>query len=44
MPDKKEILLSVKNLRQYFKAGGGKEIKAVDDVSFDVYKGEVFGL
>lgn len=44
MPDKKEILLSVKNLRQYFNAGGGKEIKAVDDVSFDVYKGEVFGL
>lgn len=44
MSDKKEVLLSVRRLRQYFKAGGGNEIKAVDDVSFDVYKGEVFGL
>lgn len=40
----KELLLSVQNLRQYFKIGGGRAIKAVDDVSFDVYKGEVFGL
>ena len=37
MSDKKEVLLSVRRLRQYFKAGGGNEIKAVDDVSFDVY-------
>ncbi len=39
----KEVLLSVKNLQQYFKLGK-KELKAVDNVSFDIYKGEVFGL
>ena len=39
----KEVLLSVKNLQQYFKMGK-RELKAVDDVSFDIYKGEVFGL
>ena len=39
----KEVLLSVHNLQQYFKMGR-YENKAVDNVSFDVYKGEVFGL
>ena len=39
----KEVLLSVKHLCQYFKFGR-RTLKAVDDVSFDVYKGEVFGL
>ncbi len=39
----KEVLLSVKNLQQYFKMGK-RELKAVDGVSFDIYKGEVFGL
>ena len=39
----KEVLLSVKNLQQYFKLGK-RELKAVDNVSFDIYKGEVFGL
>ena len=39
----KEVLLSVQNLQQYFKLGR-HELKAVDKVSFDVYKGEVFGL
>lgn len=39
----KEVLLSVRHLCQYFKAGN-KDFKAVDDVSFDIYKGEVFGL
>ena len=39
----KEVLLSVKNLQQYFKMGK-RELKAVDNVSFDIYKGEVFGL
>ncbi|MGL6009789.1 MAG: ATP-binding cassette domain-containing protein, partial [Culicoidibacterales bacterium] len=40
----KEKLVEVKNLKQHFKVGGGKVVKAVDDVSFDIYKGEVFGL
>ena len=43
MDEKKEVLLKVENLRQYFKMGK-KELKAVDDVSFEIYKGEVFGL
>ncbi len=38
-----ETLLKVENLRQYFKVRGGA-IRAVDDVSFEVKKGEVFGL
>jgi len=42
-----EKLLEVKNLKQHFKVGHGKQklvVKAVDDISFDIYKGEVFGL
>ena len=44
MADNKETLLRVDHLCQYFKAGGGFETKAVDDVSFEIKKGEVFGL
>lgn len=44
MADDREKLLQVEHLCQYFKVGRNREIKAVDDVSFDVYKGEVFGL
>lgn len=38
-----ETLLKVENLCQYFKLGRS-ELKAVDNVSFDIKKGEVFGL
>ena len=38
-----EILLKVENLCQYFKMGKS-ELKAVDNVSFDIHRGEVFGL
>ena len=38
-----EVLLKVDNLCQYFKMGNG-ELHAVDHVSFDIKKGEVFGL
>ena len=38
-----EVLLKVENLCQYFKSGSF-ENKAVDNVSFDIRKGEVFGL
>lgn len=41
--NEKEVLLSVRHLCQYFKLGN-KELKAVDDVSFDIHKGEVLGL
>jgi len=40
-------VLSVKNLKQHFTSGIGKNklvVKAVDGISFDIYKGEVFGL
>ena len=39
-----EVLLRVENLCQYFKMAPGVYNKAVDDVSFDIKKGEVFGL
>ena len=39
MAEEKEVLLKVEHLCQYF-----KNVKAVDDVSFDIKKGEVFGL
>ncbi len=40
----REVLLRVEHLCQYFKLKGGHVTKAVDDVSFDIKKGEVFGL
>ena len=39
----REVLLSVQHLEQFFKLGR-QQLKAVNDVSFDIYKGEVFGL
>ena len=50
MSEKKEILLSVKNLVKQFPVKGGflgrevASVKAVQDVSFDIYKGETLGL
>ena len=43
MQNNQETLLRVEHLCQYFKMEGG-ELKAVDDVSFDIKRGEVFGL
>ncbi|ASA96569.1 ABC transporter ATP-binding protein [Anoxybacillus flavithermus] len=40
----KQKLVEVKNLKQYFKVGKGQIVKAVDDVTFDIYKGETLGL
>ena len=43
-----DILVEVQHLQQYFPAGGhGKNkrfVKAVDDVSFAIKKGETLGL
>lgn len=40
-----DILLDIKNLKQYFPVAGTKKVvKAVDDVSFFIKKGETFGL
>ena len=38
-----EVLLKVDHLCQYFRLGR-KDMKAVDDVSFEIRKGETFGL
>ena len=37
-------LLEVKNLTKYFPAKGGKEVHAVDGVSFTIEKGETLGI
>ncbi len=45
--NEQEVILSVRHLKQYFKLGGTgvfKYNKAVHDVSFDIHKGEIFGL
>lgn len=47
MSDHRETILKVQGLKQYFKTGFGKNkivVKAVDDVSFEIKKGEVFSL
>lgn len=41
--ENKEVLVSLKNVTVKFKLDG-KEFKAVEDVSFDIYKGETFSL
>lgn len=44
MSQSREILLSVKNLQKYFKVGKNAVLKAVDNVTFDIYKGETLGM
>ena len=45
-----KILVEVRNLKKYFPVSGGfffnssREVKAVDDVSFDIYEKETLGL
>ena len=39
-----EKLIEIKNLKQYFNVGKPNMVKAVDDVTFDIYKGETLGL
>lgn len=43
MENNHEVLLKVDHLCQYFRMGR-KDLKAVDDISFDIKKGEAFGL
>ena len=44
MVENREKILEVKHLKQYFNAGTKNEVRAVDDITFDIYKGETFGL
>ncbi len=43
MQNNQEVLLKVEHLCQYFRSGN-RDFKAVDDISFEIKKGEVFGL
>jgi oligopeptide transport system ATP-binding protein len=38
------ILVKAKGLRKYFNVGHGQVLKAVDNVSLDIFKGETLGL
>lgn len=40
----KEVLIEIKDLKKYFPVGRNKILKAVDGVSFQIYKGETLGL
>ena len=42
--DNRDILLDVRHLRHVFPLGRREFIRAVDDVSFQIRRGEVFGL
>ena len=42
--DKKKVLVSVKHLVQTFNACKKDEVKAIQDISFDIYEGETLGL
>lgn len=45
--DYSNVVLSVQDLKKHFKVGVGKNkivVPAIDGISFDIYKGEIFGL
>lgn len=44
MAETKEKLLEINNLKKHFNVGRKQTLKAVDGVSFEIYKGETFGL
>lgn len=42
--NEKNVVVEIKNLKKYFNAGKHDEVRAVNDVSFNIYEGETFGL
>ena len=48
MSEEKEVIIRVEHLKEYFDISTGffssKPLKAVDDVSFEIKKGETLGL
>lgn len=43
-PQKKEVILQVRNLNKVFNPHKKNEVRAIDDITFDIYKGETLGL
>lgn len=41
---KKEVLVKIQDLKKHFHVKGNQILKAVDGVTFDIYKGETLGL
>lgn len=41
MDKNNEVLLEIKNLKQYFNEGKRNEVRAIEDISFDIYKGNI---
>lgn len=39
-----DVILSVQDLKRHFDVGKGMKLKAVDGISFDIIRGETFGL
>jgi ABC-type dipeptide/oligopeptide/nickel transport system ATPase subunit len=37
-------IIEIKGLKKYFTVSGGRQLKAIDDISFSIRKGETFGL
>ena len=44
MTQERKKLVELKNVSRTFNKGKSNEVKAIDDVSFDIYEGEIFGL
>ena len=44
MENNQEVLVQVKHLKQYFNQGKRNEVRAINDISFDIFKGETFGI
>lgn len=44
MENSEKVLLEIKNLKQYFNQGKKNEVRAIDNISFNIYKGETLGL
>lgn len=43
-PEPREVILRVRNLKKIYNPGKNGEVRAIDDISFDLYKGETLGL
>ena len=44
MSAEKKVLIKARKLKKYFAVGRKAQLKAVEDVSFQIYEGEKFGV